>query len=88
MQVSHAAPHVSPYVQQYNALKIANNNFLIRSVIANITNVGQQPQYAWGSDAAQLDQLSQTIAVLKNAYNSGQYGYERGYTGTHVDKKA
>ena len=88
MHVSPAAPaHISPYVQQLNAFKIANNNFLIRSVIGQITAVNQ-PQYAFGSEAAFMDSLSQTLAVLKQAYNSGLYGYEKGWTGTHIDTKA
>jgi hypothetical protein len=90
MQVSPAtAPPVSPYVQRLAAFKTANNNFLIRSVISSFTALAQnQTQYAWGSDAAQMDSLSRTIAVLKQAYNSGLYGYERGWTGTKVDTKA
>ena len=85
MQVSAATAKspVSPYVQQFNSFKIANNNFLIQSVINSIngnSTLGfNQPAYPWGSPAAQMYQLSQTINTLKTAWQTGHYGKANPY---------
>ncbi len=77
MQVAPASTHpASQYAKAYSAFKIENNNFLIRSTIASITQQAA-PQYPWGSQASQWDQLGQTIGTLKSAWQSGQYGSHR-----------
>lgn len=77
MQVAPVSTHqVSPYVKALNAFKIENNNFLIRSVIASIEQQ-PAPEYPWGSEASQWDQLGQTIGTLKSAWQSGLYGSHR-----------
>ena len=81
-------PQISPYAKQYNEFKTANNNILIRSVIRDISTAASPAPHAFGSDAAQMDSLSRMIATLKGAYDSGLYGYERGFAGSHIDKKA
>ena len=89
MQVAPASAHpVSPYVKAYNSLKIENNNFLIRSVIASIEQQAA-PQYPWGSDAAQMDQLGQTVGALKSAWQTGLYGFHRyAAVGTNINTHA
>ena len=79
--------HPSQYQLALNSFRIQQNQFLLKSTFTSVTPLNQ-PQYAFGSDAAQMDSLSQTLKVLQQAYNSGLYGYEKGWTGTHVDKKA
>ncbi len=89
MKVPPPATHVNPYVARLNQIRIGSNNFLIQSVISGITaQAPEQPQFAFGSDASQFQALGHTIDTLKSAYNSGLYGYEKGWTGTHLDRKA
>ncbi len=90
MQISvGAGPHVSPYVQRYNAFKVENSNFLIRSAIAAAEQAPSAPQYDFGSAAAQWASLGQTIASLKSAWQSGLYGTHRYATvGNTVDTHA
>ena len=79
--------HPSQYQLALNSFRIQQNQFLLQATFTPATALGQ-PQYAFGSDAAQMYSMSQTLAVLHQAYNSGLYGYEAGWTGTKVDTKA
>ena len=79
--------HPSQYQLSLNSFEIQQNQFLLQATFTPVTPLGA-PQYPFGSDAAQMYSLSQTLAVLHQAYNSGLYGYEPHFTGTKVDAKA
>lgn len=74
--------HPSQYQLSLNSFKIQQNQFLLQSTMSPVTPL-MQPQYAWGSDAAIMYGLGQTLAVLKSAATSGFFG-----VGAHIDRHA